>query len=87
MRLGNLSIYHPYGRDAYEIGWVLAREQWHKGYAQQLTQAMIRDAKGKTSQLVIECLPEQTATSHLALKNGFTFQGHCDGCDVYSKKL
>lgn len=80
-------IYHPYGRDCYEIGWVLAREQWHKGYAQQLTQAMIRDAKGKTSQLVIECLPEQTATSHLALKNGFTFQGRCDGCDVYSKKL
>lgn len=26
-------------------------------------------------------------TSHLALKNGFTFQGNCDGCDVYSKKL
>ena len=23
-------------------------------------------------------LPEQTATSHLALKNGFTFQGRCD---------
>lgn len=80
-------IYHAYDAMSYEIGWVLGKEHWGKGYADELTQALIADAKNKTRSLVIECSPEQTATKKIALRNGFVYEGHIDGCDVYRRKL
>lgn len=76
-------IYHPYETDAYEIGWVLRREDWHKGYAQELTRALIEDARTKTRNLILECVPEQTATRAIAQRNGFVWEGNRDGCDIY----
>ena len=32
---------------------------------------------------VIECDPEQAVSKRIALKNGFTYEGEDDGCDVY----
>ena len=29
-------IYHTYGADGMEIGWVLKKSAWHKGYADEL---------------------------------------------------
>lgn len=76
-------IYHPYERDSYEIGWVLCRENWGRGYAKELTEALIRDAGGRTNSLVIECVPEQTASIRIALHSGFRFEGQTEGCNVY----
>lgn len=36
---------------------------------------------GKTA--VIECVPEQTATRHIAEKKGFAYVGRTDGLEVY----
>lgn len=80
-------IYHTYDEMAYEIGWVFGKEHWGKGYADELTQALITDAKDRTKSLVIECLPEQSATKKIALRNGFVYEGNVDGCDVYRRKL
>ena len=80
-------IYHPYDQQAYELGWVLCREAWHKGYAHELTQGMIAYSKGRTEELVIECAPQQTASKRIALGNGFVYQGNQDGCEVYRRKL
>lgn len=80
-------IYHPYDEMAYEIGWVLGKDHWGKGYANELTQALITDAEDRTKSLVIECLPEQSATKKIALRNGFAYEGNVDGCDVYRRKL
>ncbi len=80
-------IYHPYDRDAWELGWLLRADQWHKGYGDELTKALIADAGGKTRRLVIECSPEQTASRAIALKNGFTYRGREDGRDVYELEL
>ncbi len=80
-------IWHPYEQGADEIGWVLCREYWHKGYAQELTEAMIAGAHGRTDSLVIECLPEQLATRRLALKNGFVYDGKSGVCDVYRRRV
>ena len=80
-------IYHPYEMDAYEIGWVLCREDWHKGYAQELTRALIEDARTKTRNLILECVPEQIATRVIAQRNGFVWEGNRDGCDIYRLRL
>lgn len=80
-------IYHPYEKDAYEIGWVLQKEHWHKGYAKELTKALMEDAKKRTKFLILECHPEQTATRKIALQNHFLYMGQEDGCDVYRLQL
>ena len=32
---------------------------------------------------VIECVPEQTASAHIARRHGFSYEGRADSCDVY----
>lgn len=76
-------IYHDYGADSVEIGWVLKREAWGKGYAQLLTEQLIARALAEHKTPVIECAPEQRVTKHIAEKFGFTYAGRSDGCDVY----
>lgn len=80
-------IYHPYDADSYEIGWVLHKSHWGKGYASELTQRLIEDARTRTDNLIIECLPSQTATREIALKHHFSFVEHRDGLDVYRLPL
>lgn len=36
--------------------------------------------------LIIECVPEQEKTKHLALSNGFTHTGNFDNLDVFRLK-
>lgn len=95
-------IYHPYSdisyenpetgtpqcmETSYEIGWILAAEQWHKGYARELLNALIKDAAGRAKCLVIECSPAQNVTKHLALSSGFSYAGLEDGCEIYRMEL
>ncbi len=77
-------IYHPCGEKRYELGWVLGRKHWNKGYAGELTRALIADARKRTSGLLIECVPDQQVTKHIALQNQFVYAGRQDGCDVYT---
>ena len=80
-------IYHPYDAASYEIGWVLRKNQWGKGYASELTRCLVEDARNRTDNLVIECLPAQTATGQIARKNGFSFVENRDGLDIYRLPL
>ena len=80
-------IYHPYDAASYEIGWVLRKSQWGKGYASELTEALIKDAQSRTDHLIIECLPSQTATKRIAQKHHFSFVENRDGLDVYMLRL
>ena len=36
--------------------------------------------------VVIECVPEQTVTRHIAEKSGFRFCGMAEGCCVYRRQ-
>ena len=76
-------IYHPYDESAYE----LHKAYWHQGYAQELTEALIEDARCRADSLIIECAPQQSATKKIALQNGFVYDGNPDGCDVYRLRL
>lgn len=76
-------IYHSYDRDSVELGWVLKPEEWHKGYACELTRMLLERAGGTYAYAVIECVPEQEVTKHIALKNGFQLVGIENGCEIY----
>lgn len=79
-------IFHDYDEDHMEIGWVLKRDAWGKGYASRLTEMLMEECRKRGKGAVIECDPRQTVTKHIAEKFGFLPSGHRDGCDVYQKK-
>lgn len=85
--LGHL-IWHPYDGHSYELGWVLGREFWGQGYANELTEALISFARPRgIPALVMECGPDQAATVHIAEKHGFVFVGQQDNLAVYRLSL
>ena len=76
-------IFHDYDPDSKEIGWILKKSVWGKGYAEALSEILIEKAKAEGKTAVIECAPEQKATKHIAEKIGFSYIGKRDGLDVY----
>ncbi len=80
-------IFHPYEADSYELGWLLNKSEWGKGYASGLTEMMIEEARKKGMNAVIECDPWQEVTKHIAEKFGFRFDEVYDGCNVYRLQL
>ena len=80
-------IYHDYGNDSKEIGWLLSKRFWGKGFAQALTKVLVQKAKADRKSAIIECSPEQEATKHIAEKLEFRYAGLIDGCDVYKLDL
>ena len=77
-------IFHPYPEqpfaDFWELGWVLAQQHWGRGYAAELTEAVIAHAQRQgIPGLVLECVPEQAATRRLAAKLGFAPAGQAEG--------
>lgn len=85
--LGHI-IWHLYGGDCYELGWILGRYFWGRGYADELTKALIALAKERgIPALVIECSREQAVTRHIAEKHGFSLVGYEDDLAVYRLSL
>ncbi len=80
-------IFHQYEEDSYELGWILKRSEWGKGYASKLTEMMIDKARELKVNAAIECDPAQEVTKHIAKKFGFEFDEIFDGCEVYRLKL
>ena len=71
-RLLGYVIYHAYDPDSMELGWVLSPDCWGKGYASRLTDRLVELAHRAGKTAVIECVPEQTVTRHIAEKKGLS---------------
>lgn len=76
-------IFHDYDNQSIEIGWLLKRSEWSKGYAKELTNMMIERAKREGKAVIIECSPEQQITKNIAVSFGFKYHGEQDGCSIY----
>lgn len=76
-------IYHAYDASSVEIGWVLRREHWGRGYASALTGQLLSRAGREKKSVVLECLPAQGATRRIAEKFGFLPWGQNGALDVY----
>ena len=81
-------IFHPFEEDAWELGWVLGRIFWGRGYASEATAALLDYAcRAGIPRLVIEFLPAQSASRRLAQKFGFVPAGEFDGLERWEKRI
>ena len=78
------AIFHIYEQSDYEIGWILNKNYWGQGIADEVTKKLVEYAKflGADS-CVIECDAEQIASKRIALKNGFSYEGKSDDLECY----
>lgn len=78
------AIFHQYEETDYEIGWILNKEYWGKGIADELTKELINYARYiGISSCIIECDTKQIASKRIALKNGFAYEGIIDNLERY----
>ena len=80
--IGHL-IWHPWGEGAMELGWVLRRDRWGRGYASELTEALLARAD---RDVVLECSPKQAATKRIAARFAFVRAGMNGELEVYRLK-
>ena len=82
------AIFHSYEKNDYEIGWVINKDYWGMGIADEVTKALIRYARylGAES-CVIECDERQTASKKIAIKNRFIYEGSSGKLERYRLKL
>lgn len=76
-------VWHLCDESSYELGWVIGRAYWGKGYACEVTQALMAQALGRQCNIVIQCHPEQAVTRHIAEKFGFYDLGLENGLQTY----
>ncbi|MEG0894181.1 MAG: GNAT family N-acetyltransferase [Oscillospiraceae bacterium] len=82
-------IYHTYDSlDCYELGWIIGEDYWHKGFANEITSALIEYSKGNNlTSLILECDKGQSVSKHIALLHGFKHCGFNDNLEIYKLNL
>ena len=78
-------IFHEYDTNSMEIGWLLKKKHWGKGYATALTSELLERTKELGKSAVIECDPEQDITKKIAIRAGLDFKGIEDGLCLFAK--
>ena len=78
------AIFHSYEKNDYEIGWVLNKNYWGIGIADEVTKELIKSARylGVES-CIIECDERQIVSKKIAIKNGFAYDGKSDNLERY----
>ena len=78
------AIFHPFEKNDYEIGWVINKDFWGMGIADEVTKELVKYARylGVES-CVIECDENQVASKKIAIKNGFMYENKSDNLERY----
>ena len=78
------AIFHSYEKNDYEIGWVLNKNFWGIGIADEVTKELIKCARCMgVESCVIECDEKQIASKKIAIKNGFVYEDKADNLERY----
>ena len=81
-------IFHSYENCGYEIGWVINKKYWGIGIANELTRKIIEYSKTlDIKSLIIEFDENQSASKHIAEKNGFVYEGKTGNIEIYKLML
>ena len=82
------AIFHSYEKNDYEIGWVLNKDYWGMGIADEITKELIKYARclGLES-CVIECDERQIVSKKIAIKNKFAYEEKSDKLERYRLML
>ncbi len=80
-------IFHEYDSDSMEIGWLLKKKHWEKGYATELTKVLLEWSRNLGKNAVIEYDPKHDITRTIALNAGFEYMGIIDNLCVFRKAL
>lgn len=65
--VGHMGFLNPEGGRGFELGWILARDAWGKGYASEGTRALVDYAFGPLGQSHIVCVINQHNARSLAV--------------------
>lgn len=78
-------IFHPDEAGDWEIGWVLGRQAWGRGYGRESGGAMLGHAFGALDApgVVAETLPEHRACQRLLRSLGLAATGYRDGLAIF----
>ena len=78
------AIFHSYEKNDYEIGWILNKDYWGMGIADEVTKGLINSARDLgVESCIIECDERQIASQKIAIKNGFAYEGRSDNLERY----
>ncbi|MBP3398936.1 MAG: GNAT family N-acetyltransferase [Erysipelotrichaceae bacterium] len=78
------AIFHPYEKNDYEIGWILNKDYWGMGIADEVTKGLIKHAKQLDAEsCVIECDERQSASKKIAINNGFVYEEKSSNIERY----
>lgn len=82
------AIFHSYEKNDCEIGWVLNKDYWGMGIADEVTKELIKYARclGLES-CVIECDERQIVSKKIAIKNRFAYEEKSDNLERYRLML
>lgn len=82
------AIFHSYEKNGYEIGWVINKDYWGMGIADEVTKGLIIHARNLgVESCIIECEKRQIASQKIAVRNGFAYEGQSDGLERYRLAL
>ena len=83
-------IWHPYMGDVtrYELGWILASRYHGRGYAHEISRALIEYAKGQgIDRIILETVPENADSIRLIERLEAQYTGNEEGLLVYEIRL
>ena len=87
-RLAGHIIFHPFEKDSYEIGWIIAAGFQGRHLAEKATHALIEYGVRKgIGKFVIECDADNAQSAYIARKAGFVFTDTQEGLDVYVRYI
>jgi ribosomal-protein-alanine N-acetyltransferase len=71
----------PYGSDASELGWILRRDRWGRGYATEAARvvAAIAASLPGVAHVVARCHPDNAASARVMEKIGLAYDCVCHG--------